>query len=322
MNSGLSDGWLQRNVHHRPAAAAAYRALRLMQLYVPDSLSSVKPSIWRKWALTILSFNSNEPSPEKAEQANLLHRAYAADQSAVMSAAEAYLKVMGNAGLRDIVSIVRNWVDEPMLEFLWKRWRVLTANTDSEIGDSSLERLFAEKDFKQFERFFSAELESVTSAVESTKQFVIAASAMFDAHPDRAAVWLILLARREPAVASDVVSRAAEPWGTATQTFIANLAPNDAVFFYSFCRTHFPPPPNEEGGAHFITPRHNVEQIRQRLIAQLSERGTERCVLALPAIRDQNRDQSAPLQFIRRASDKERWETSQLACSSRSYWAH
>ena len=86
----VDQDFLQHNTHHRPAAAG-YRAFRLLLTEDSSSYTQIPSDIWASWALSILSFSTNDGETEREKQRQIAKDSFTQAPDAFIRAFSKYL---------------------------------------------------------------------------------------------------------------------------------------------------------------------------------------------------------------------------------------
>ena len=117
--------WLGTNTFNR-AAAAGYRALRLLSLEAPSLYETLPPGAWATWTPAVLWFPNNDPAEERAARAGIAARAHEIAPDEFAAAVTTILERGGSA--HDLARLLDGCLDEPLSEIVWQS--VLRGDSD------------------------------------------------------------------------------------------------------------------------------------------------------------------------------------------------
>lgn len=297
-NLHLTPGWLQPNQHHRPAMAA-YRALRLLHEHNPPVASRFISGDAHDWILPTLTYRGSDGREERRIRSELLRQTYLSHPGEFLSAVDRAISSLGESTTDDIAEVVSDWADGDLINRLWRSWSE-TYPDGAFKGTRTALRLFARREYDPLQRLFTERLREATETEEADESFLGIADAIFDEQPGKAKEWLLPLIDNHQEIAISVLKQVTGYWSNTTLTFLRSLDNDECVRLYSFAKVNIPAPP-EQHGAYTVTSLHNVEQLRQRLLSVLVDRGTQQSVNSLLTLRDTHKDQPWLQRYVNEA---------------------
>lgn len=283
----LANNWLKPNQHHRPAVAA-YRAVRLLFKYEPETVERLIDDGVVSWILPAIAFRANDTQEEVVARTALLKTAFDRQPGHFVEAIDHAVAALGGQFVDDLASLVGPWAGEVLLDKMWSQWS--SHPSEGTLRYSAALRLFAKRGYEPLRRVFDEALEAATETGEADEWTLGIADAMFDGQAATAKSWMLPLLREHRKLAADIFQTVIGYWTSSVHAFLKSLSDAESVEVYSFAKENIPAPP-EQHGAYTVTPLHSVDQLRQRLLKELADRGTDSSITALLTLRDRYRDQ-------------------------------
>jgi hypothetical protein len=278
--------WLGQNVFFRPAAAA-YKALRLLQRVQPSTLDALPVALWERWACAIVGYPLSG-GEDDVEDAKLLHRCYEKAPRAVITSLTTVIDAENASGstlfiLRRVATL---W-DDQLSHALEQKLpdSKLNAGCMADLLKFLLDR-GSTSAFQIGVRTLRENLDLQGEEPERRAEDVAVALIRSGSVTAWRAVWPLIVTRTTFAAA--VVSRVAHSQEERhVANFAAELSEDELATFFIWLLEHFPPqtdPKHPSGEVHAVTPRDSVADFRNAILRRLQERGTVSGVKALERI--------------------------------------
>lgn len=269
--------WLGTSTHYRPAAAA-YRALRLLQKERPDQFEALPATVWATWAAALIGVFDNDAGAAESIQAPMVARAYAAAPRALGRALARLAWGPQSEGLtRRTFDLLEKAYDPDLGRALVRLGEGPHAGTFK--GDKGLLNGFlVAHDYNpviaQLSDWLAAPpAPQEAESLDAREGWIEAAGQLL--HMGREAVW-----RQVLDLPSDQAPLARAIWARAVSDVFRQgatpLAGIDAELLgraYETLLTLFPPPTEEASGARFLTAVDFAERLRNTLLNHLVARG-------------------------------------------------
>ncbi|NOJ39976.1 glycosyltransferase family 4 protein [Bradyrhizobium australiense] len=266
-NKLVSSSWVGTNTFHRPAAAG-YRALRLLLKLDRAAFLGLTAAAWRDWCASIfVSFNEDS---EGIEARNIIvRRAYELAPDRVQRLLVRLFRKGSEFDARNAVRLLDQSYDERLGAFLWAMFRRLAPGKVRAIIIGCLARQSYAPVVSQLLHDLDRN-STLPNDVYSIEEFVAGASSVLQSDP--ATVWPVFsrYKDRNTELALQIVRSF-----DYESSFTSKMSEMDLADFFIWTYREIPPPSDKErGGARWVGPDEEIDQLRHGVLRRLTTLGT------------------------------------------------
>jgi len=278
----VSEGYLQSNTHHRPAAAG-YRAIRLLLAEDQDTYKELSEENWNAWALPILAFSANDGESEQEKHRQIAQDCFHHAPDAFLSAVSEYLRITN--GIYHVVHLVKGWANEALLE---KIWDVIDS---SDSGNHEKERAFEELVTAEYQPAINLAYENLKEIVSGRqtdvdKEKIHRAATLVASDPNVTWQYLSQIVENKPDAGRALIARLANKWRYQQDEGDKKSTALQQAQLYVWIETLFQKHAKTDRG-RFLDSADQTIHFQEALLRYLIGQGTSESVAAVRWIADQ-----------------------------------
>ena len=294
----LGYDFLQPNNHNR-AAAAAYRAFRLLKVEASDIYEKIPAAVWGKWCLSIISFMTNDGEAEKVNQREVARKSFNFANPQFISALSTFLAVTNSA--YHAINLCKGWANDAIFEIFWN-W--LRNSTEEGLNQQTTFEVLVSADFQPAINLGANTLESIATTFESENfsKDIHRSATILASHPEK--YWPILgkLVNEDKKVAKPLLialanSKADKPNNRISEVHEAQL--------YLWIESVLDKP-SRTYGVRMVSAEDRTFDFQEAILRKLITSGTSASVTALKWIAEQLPDNESLKLAISDAKDNQR----------------